>query len=128
MPGRKHVPLRTKVMWGFGGLADNFMFNTMTAGVCDDDELRSGRRREGMFSAVKGFGLKAAQGLTFGLGGYMATAAGYDPAKVEQTSLDEATAWKMKVALIGLNVVGLLMTMAASKNGRKKAEHSRINT
>ena len=105
MPGRKHVPLRTKVMWGFGGLADNFMFNTMTAGVCDDDELRSGRRREGMFSAVKGFGLKAAQGLTFGLGGYMATAAGYDPAKVEQTSLDEANAWKMKVALIGTNVV-----------------------
>ena len=105
VPGRKHVPLRTKVMWGFGGLADNFMFNTMTAGVCDDDELRSGRRREGMFSAVKGFGLKAAQGLTFGLGGYMATAAGYDPAKVEQTSLDEATAWKMKVALIGTNVV-----------------------
>ena len=92
------------------------MFNTMTAGVCDDDELRSGRRREGMFSAVKGFGLKAAQGLTFGLGGYMATAAGYDPAKVEQTGLDEATAWKMKVALIGLYVVGLLMTMAVSKS------------
>ena len=105
MPGRKHVPLHTKVMWGFDVLADNFMFYTMTAGVCDDDELRSGRRREGMFSAVKGFGLKAAQGLTFGLGGYMATAAGYDPAKVEQTSLDEATAWKMKVALIGINVV-----------------------
>ena len=121
MPGRKHVPLRTKVMWGFGGLADNFMFNTMTAGVCDDDELRSGRRREGMFSAVKGIGLKAAQGLTFGLGGYMATAAGYDPAKVEQTGLDEATAWKMKVALIGLYVVGLLMTMAVSKSSRKKA-------
>jgi GPH family glycoside/pentoside/hexuronide:cation symporter len=77
VPGRKHVPLRTKVMWGFGGLADNFMFNTMTADVCDDDELRSGRRREGMFSAVKGFALKAAQGLTFGLGGYIATAAGY---------------------------------------------------
>ena len=121
VPGRKHVPLRTKVMWGFGGLADNFMFNTMTADVCDDDELRSGRRREGMFSAVKGFGLKAAQGLTFGLGGYMATAAGYDPAKVEQTGLDEATAWKMKVALIGLYVVGLLMTMAVSKSSRKKA-------
>jgi len=46
VPGRKHVPLRTKVMWGFSGLAGNFMFNTMTADVCDDDELRSGRRRE----------------------------------------------------------------------------------
>jgi len=28
-------------------------------------------------------------------------AAGVDPAKVEQSALDEATAWKMKVALIG---------------------------
>lgn len=25
VPGREHVPLRTKVMWGFGGLADNFI-------------------------------------------------------------------------------------------------------
>ena len=31
VPGQRHLPLRTKVMWGFGGLADNFMFNTMTA-------------------------------------------------------------------------------------------------
>jgi len=59
------------------------MIESMAADVCDDDELRSGRRREGMFSAMKGFALKAAQGLTFGFGGYMATAAGDDPAKVE---------------------------------------------
>ena len=31
VPGREHVPLRTKVMWGFGGLADTFMFNTLAA-------------------------------------------------------------------------------------------------
>ncbi|NDB95857.1 MAG: MFS transporter, partial [Verrucomicrobia bacterium] len=61
------------------------MIDSMTADVCDDDELRSGRRREGMFSAVKSFALKAAQGLTFGLGGYMATVAGFDPATVEQS-------------------------------------------
>ena len=88
------------------------MIESMTADVCDDDELSSGRRREGMFSAVKGFALKAAQGLTFGFGGYMATAAGYDPAKVEQSGLDEATAWKMKFALIGFQVVGLLLAIA----------------
>ena len=48
-------------------------------------------------------------------------AAGFDTAKVEQAGLDEATAWKMNVALIGLYVVGLLMTMAVSKSSRKKA-------
>jgi GPH family glycoside/pentoside/hexuronide:cation symporter len=88
------------------------MVDSMTADVCDDDELRSGRRREGMFSAVKGFGLKAAQGLTFGVGGYMATAAGYDPQIVERSGLDEATAWKMKAALVGFQCAGLLVAIA----------------
>ena len=88
------------------------MVDSMTADVCDDDELRSGRRREGMFSAVKGFALKAAQGLTFGVGGYMATAAGYDPQIVDRTGLDEATAWKMKVALVGFQCAGLLLAIA----------------
>lgn len=42
----------------------------------------------------------------------MATAAGYDPTKVEQSGLDEATAWKMKLALIGFTVIGLVVAMA----------------
>jgi GPH family glycoside/pentoside/hexuronide:cation symporter len=88
------------------------MIDSMTVDVCDDDELRSGRRREGMFSAVKGFALKAAQGLTFGVGGYMATAAGYDPDVVASSGLDEATAFKMKVALVGFQCVGLLLAVA----------------
>jgi Na+/melibiose symporter-like transporter len=65
-----------------------------------------------MFSAVKGFALKAAMGVTFGLGGYMATAAGYDPQLIEQAGLDEATAWKMKVALVGFQGAGLLVAIA----------------
>lgn len=87
------------------------MVDSMTADVCDDDELRTGRRREGMFSAVKGFALKAAQGLTFGLGGYMAAAAGYDPQLVDRAGLDETTAWKMKVALVGFQCAGLLLAI-----------------
>ena len=39
-------------------------------------------------------------------------AAGFDTAKVEQTGLNEATGWKMKVALIGFQVVGLLLAIA----------------
>ena len=31
VPGQRLVPLRTKISWGFGGLADNFMFNTLAA-------------------------------------------------------------------------------------------------
>jgi GPH family glycoside/pentoside/hexuronide:cation symporter len=83
----------------------------MTADVCDDDELRSGRRREGMFSAAKGFALKAAQGLTFGVGGYLATLAGFDAGTVEGAGLDDLTAWKMKVSLVGFQCAGLLLAM-----------------
>ena len=39
-------------------------------------------------------------------------AAGFDTAKVEQTGLNEATGWKMKVALIRFQVVGLLLAIA----------------
>ncbi|NBS49972.1 MAG: hypothetical protein EBS97_05095 [Verrucomicrobia bacterium] len=35
--------------------------------------------------------------------------AGFGPVKVEQTGLDEATAWKMKMALIGFTVAGLFL-------------------
>ena len=87
------------------------MIDSMVADVCDDDELQTGRRREGMFSSVKGFALKAAQGLTFGLGGYMATAAGYDQHSVDASGLDEGTAVKMKALLIGFQALGLVIAI-----------------
>ena len=39
-------------------------------------------------------------------------AAIFDTAKVEQAGLDEATDWKMEFALIGFQVVGLLLAIA----------------
>lgn len=87
------------------------MVDSMVADVCDDDEIQTGYRREGMFSAVKGFALKVAQAITFGLGGFMATFAGYDPVVVEETGLDESVAIAMKGLLIGFQVVGLIIAM-----------------
>lgn len=104
------------------------MIDSMVADVCDDDELRSGRRREGMFSAVKGFALKAAQGITFGLGGYMATIAGYDPAAVDAVGLDGVTANRMKLFLIGFQALGLLLSIVLISYypiSRQRAEETR---
>ncbi len=113
------------------------MIDSMVADVCDDDELETGRRREGMFSAVKGFALKAAQAITFGIGGYMATAAGYDPAIVAESGLDEATATRMKLALIGFQSAGLLLSIVlmwlypisrarAAETQRRLAERAQV--
>lgn len=104
------------------------MIDSMVADVCDDDELRSGRRREGMFSAVKGFALKAAQAITFGIGGYMATFAGYDPTAIEVGGLDEGTATRMKLFLIGFQAIGLFISIVMISKypiSRERAEETR---
>jgi glycoside/pentoside/hexuronide:cation symporter, GPH family len=104
------------------------MVDSMLADVCDDDELKTNRRREGMFSAVKGFGLKAAQAITFGLGGFLAALAGYDPSIVDSSGLDEATAVKMKILVVGCQTLGLIAAIALFwfyPITRQKAEETR---
>lgn len=104
------------------------MIDSMVADVCDEDELQTGRRREGMFSSAKGFALKAAQGLTFGIGGYMASYAGYDPQKIDSVGLDAETAIKMKTLLIGFQAIGLtlaLILMCFYPISRERAKKTR---
>jgi GPH family glycoside/pentoside/hexuronide:cation symporter len=104
------------------------MVDSMTADVCDEDALRTGRRREGMFSAVKGFALKAAQGLTFGVGGAMATWAGYEAQTVSNSGLAPDVAERMKFLLIGFQAAGLLLAlvlMRAYPIDRERSEENR---
>lgn len=60
------------------------MVSSMVADVCDEDELKTGLRREGMFGAVNGFALKAALSLTALIGGILLTTSGFDAEKVDQ--------------------------------------------
>jgi GPH family glycoside/pentoside/hexuronide:cation symporter len=60
------------------------MVSSMVADVCDEDELKSGLRREGMFGAVNGFALKAALSATAMIGGVLLTVTGFDAEEVDQ--------------------------------------------
>lgn len=60
------------------------MVSSMVADVCDEDELKTGLRREGMFGAVNGFALKAALSATAMIGGILLTVTGFDAEKVDQ--------------------------------------------
>lgn len=53
---------------------------SMKADICDDDELRNGTRREGMFGAVGGWIGKVALSLTYLLSGVILEATGFDVA------------------------------------------------
>ncbi len=60
------------------------MISSMVADICDEDELKTGLRREGMFGAVNGFALKAALSLTALIGGFLLTTSGFDAEQVDQ--------------------------------------------
>lgn len=64
------------------------MVSSMVADICDEDELKSGLRREGMFGAVNGFALKAALALTALIGGVLLQFSGFD-AEAQQAFLEE---------------------------------------
>ncbi len=60
------------------------MVSSMVADVCDEDELKTGLRREGMFGAVNGFALKAALSATAMIGGVLLTVTGFDAEEIDQ--------------------------------------------
>jgi glycoside/pentoside/hexuronide:cation symporter, GPH family len=104
------------------------MVDSMVADVCDDDELRSGRRREGMFSAVKGFALKLAQALTALIGGGLLAVSGFDAEIARADGLSIDVALTMKNLMIGVQVLGLAGAIAMMwfyPISRQRAEQTR---
>lgn len=67
-----------------GGQGCWLMIDSMTADICDEDELNTGLRREGMFSAVQGFARKIAFAFTVLIGGYLIQWVGFDPEAAEK--------------------------------------------
>ena len=59
------------------------MVSSMVADVCDEDELKTGLRREGMFGAVNGFALKAALSLTALIGGWLLVVSGFNADEID---------------------------------------------
>ena len=79
---------------------------SMIADVCDDDELRHGHRREGMFGAVFGWATKASFAVSFVLIGSFLTLIGFDAMLPSQTP---DTYFRMRLAMcIGGGLPALL--------------------
>lgn len=85
-------PLTGGMFWiGVGVLGQS-----MIADVCDDDEIRNGHRREGMFGAIYGWSMKASFAVSFVLIGFFLKWIGFDPGAEMQTP---ATYLSMRVAM-----------------------------
>lgn len=93
--------------FGLGGLFTLMM--SMTADVCDLDELRNGMpRREGTFGAVYWWMIKLGQALALALGGLVLKVVGFDPKAAIQA---EDTLHYLRVADIVIPSVTSLMAI-----------------
>ncbi|MCG8581874.1 MAG: MFS transporter [Bacteroidales bacterium] len=94
------------ISFGIGGLFTLMM--SMTADVCDLDELNNGKRREGMFGAVYWLMVKIGNGLAFALSGVVLKMVGFN----ENASVQSAEALvNLRLADIIIPIVFALMAI-----------------
>jgi len=105
VPAKPYLIMVEWVILAFGLPCANLMFSSMTADICDEDELVTGLRREGAFVAVGGFFGKVAQVATLLLAGALPRMAGYVDTSVPPT-LSELKV--MRAMLIGVQFVAIL--------------------
>jgi GPH family glycoside/pentoside/hexuronide:cation symporter len=106
-PEHPYLQLFSAALLGLGIQGCWLMIDSMAADACDDDEVRTGMRREGVYSAAKGFCMKAALTVTAISAGYTLAFAGYREGFAP--SLDVAV--RMKILLIAVQVAGLGLGM-----------------
>ncbi|MFK7790856.1 MAG: MFS transporter [Phycisphaeraceae bacterium] len=95
-----------------GGQGCWLMIDSMTADICDEDELNTGLRREGMFSAVQGFARKIAFAFTVLIGGYLIQWVGFDPKAAEEAGgLSPEMSQRMLLMLMICQGGGLLIAI-----------------
>ncbi len=105
VPERPYLIIIEWMILALGMSGVNLMFNSMTADICDEDELVTGLRREGAYVAVGGLFGKVAQVTTLLLGGALPRMAGYFDTSAPPT-LDELKV--MRIMLIGIQFVAIL--------------------
>ncbi len=115
-------PLTGGLFWiGVGVLGQS-----MIADVCDDDELKNGHRREGMFGAIYGWSTKASFAFSFVLIGFFLQMIGFDPgleAQAPSTYLNMRLAMCIGAAGPAILCFALLRFYPLNK---EKAEENRI--
>lgn len=93
----------------FGSQMSNLLYSSMMADVCDEDELKTGERREGSYAAAGSFLNKSMQVLVLVLSGAMPRLAGYvdtsTPPSMEQLE-------RMKVLLYSTDILGVSLAIA----------------
>lgn len=109
-PSMMFIPLPL-VAFGIGGLFTLMM--SMTADICDLDELETGERREGTFGAIYWWMVKLGAAFAGGAAGLILSAIGFDQSITEQS---ESTLIMLRLSYIVVPCVGTLIAIFVMRN------------
>ncbi len=108
--------------FGIGGLFTIMM--SMTADVCDLDELKTGQRREGTLGAVYWWMVKVGYGVAALLGGLILWVVGFDAENVTETAVTGMRLFYTLLPIAG--VIGAIWIMRDYDLNEEKAEEIRL--
>ena len=112
------------IAFGIGGLFTLMM--SMTADICDLDELETGERREGTFGAIYWWMVKLGAAFAGGAAGLILSAIGFDQ---NVTLQSESTLVLLRLSYIVIPCIGTIIAILVMRNydlDESKANEIRI--
>jgi len=108
-PAAPYLQLISAAFIGLGLQGCWMLFISMIGDVCEEDELRTGLRREGIYSAVGGFSRKLAVAAAAIGTGVVLKAAGFDAEIAETTGAPQEVIDRIRIYFVVGQVVVLLL-------------------
>lgn len=108
IPGKPYMFLFALPLFSFGIGSLFTLMMSMTADVCDMDELSSGKRREGIFGAIYWWMVKFGFAIAGLLTGVIMAAVGFNSGATTQT---ESAVTGLRLAFSGLPILGTLVAI-----------------
>jgi glycoside/pentoside/hexuronide:cation symporter, GPH family len=99
-PDLPYLQLVSTVVIGLGLQGTWMLFFTMVGDVCEEEELQTGLRREGIYSSVGGFSRKLAVAAASVFGGVVLNAIGFDAAQAEAGALAPPVLSNLKMVYV----------------------------
>ncbi len=106
-PQHPWLQLSSAVVANFGMMGCWLMMSSMVADICDEDELHTGLRREGVYGASVAFTEKLAFTITTAITGFVLALAGFNTLTADTAGVPLAVIMRMKVLLVASQVVAI---------------------
>ena len=120
VPGKPYLFLFALPFHSFGIGSLFTIMMSMTADVCDLDELQTGKRREGVLGAVYWWMVKLGFGIAALLGGFILSVVGFDTENVTESAV---TGMRMFYTLLPIaGVIGAILMMKSYDITEEKAQ------